>query len=176
MNIVSSWKFLISMTVLLCNQSNCYLFSLKENSLFNSTKNCLKLLVIMAYYPIASSTWKRMFSSTVVKTRREVFQLSCGKIYFHLDNLLNSKRVIWSGKVSLVPEFLEISTSYSFDSFQARFFLDQFHVEFSINKAIPNFWSSTFNTSFYEEIKVHKTYAFHPSHWIYNQLSCMNGK
>ena len=41
-------------------------------------------------------------------------------------------------KVNLVPEFLEIATSYTFGSFQACF-LSQFHVDSSIKKVSLNY-------------------------------------
>ena len=41
-------------------------------------------------------------------------------------------------KVNLEPEFLEITTSYTFGSFQACF-LGQFHVDTSIKKVSLNY-------------------------------------
>ena len=43
-----------------------------------------------------------MYNSTVIKTRREVFQLSCGKIYFNQDNLVDEQEsnFIWKKLIS----------------------------------------------------------------------------
>ena len=80
-----------------------------------------------------------MYNSTVIKTRREVFQLSCGKIYFNQDNLVDEQEsnFIWKKLISYRNSW-KLLLLILLVLFR-RVFLGQFHVDSSIKKVSLNY-------------------------------------
>ena len=97
--IVGSWQLPISMVVLLCKQSDCYLFFWGKNSPFNSTNFCIRLAVTIAYFSVANLAWGQIFSFYGEWNLREIFKFSCGRCVSIMIIRLVDGKITWSGGV-----------------------------------------------------------------------------